>query len=56
MIYWTPKNHVKNENHVILETSCALGRPKTLREGYERIKLQKDTRRLWAERKALLQP
>ena len=32
-----------------------LGRPKTLREGYARIKLQKDTHRLWAERKALLQ-
>ena len=32
-----------------------LGRPKTLREGYTCIKLQKDTHRLRAERKALLQ-
>ena len=32
-----------------------LGCPKTLREGYAHIKLQKDTHCLWAERKALLQ-
>ena len=31
------------------------GRPRTLREDYARIKLQKDMHRLWAERKALLQ-
>ena len=31
------------------------GRPKTLREDYTRIKLQKDTHRSWAKRKVLLQ-
>ena len=40
-----------------ISTCCAMprGRPKTLREGYMRIKLQKDTHCLWTERKALLQ-
>ena len=31
------------------------GRPKTVREGYIRIKLQKDTHCSWVERKVLLQ-
>ena len=31
------------------------GRPRTVREDYTRIKLQKDTHRLWVERKAALQ-
>ena len=31
------------------------GHPKTVREGYMRIKLQKDTHCLWTERKVLLQ-
>ena len=44
----------------MLETICACcayarGRPKIVREGYIRIKLQKDTHCSWVERKVLLQ-
>ena len=60
MIYWTPKNHVKNENHVILETSCgyrpyAAWSPKNIKGRLCAYQTSKDTHHLWAERKALLQ-